>query len=132
LRLGVSSSLRELDRSGRNLNAVVVLDYIREVMAVCDACVSEMTTQFNERVRQIEFLPPAKQTELFATMGGRAELAQRVRAHLFQIRPWARENIQVQTQSLMQREVFGKTRDDIVATLTRSREQMLEGFRVSA
>ncbi len=129
LRLGVSSSLRELDRSGRNLNASVVLDYIREVMLVCDACVEQMTAQFNDRIRQIELMPPAKQAEIFGSMGGRAELAQRVRAHLFQIKPWARENIQVQTQSLMQREVFGKTRDDIVAILTKSREQMLEGFK---
>jgi hypothetical protein len=113
LKLGVSSSLREMDRSGRNLNASVVLEYVRDVMAACDTCVEQMTTQFNERVRQIEFLPPAKQTEVFAAMGGKTELAQRVRAHLFQIKPWARESIQVQTQSMLQREVFGKTRDEI-------------------
>ncbi len=29
----------------------------------------------------------------------------------------------------MQREVFGKTREEIVAVLTKSREQMLEGFK---
>ncbi len=129
LKLGVSSSLREMDRSGRTLNASVVLEYVRDVMAACDTCVEQMTTQFNERVRQIEFLPPAKQAEVFAAMGGKSELAQRVRAHLFQIKPWARESIQVQTQSMLQREVFGKTREEIQATLTKSREQMLEGFQ---
>ena len=129
LRLGYSSSLRERDRSGRSLNASVVLEYIREIMAVCDECVEQMTSQFNDRVRQIEFLPATKQSEVFGSMGGRQELGQRVRAHLFQIKPWARESIQVQQQSLLQREVFGKDSDEISAALRQSKQQMLTGFR---
>jgi hypothetical protein len=129
LRLGYSSSLRELDRNGRNLNSSVVLEYTREVMLVCDACVEQMTSQFNDRVHQIDFLAPAKQSEVYGSMGGRQELGQRVRAHLFQIKPWARESIQVQTESLMQREVFGKSRDDIVNILNQSKASMLAGFQ---
>merc|ERR1719197_2021853 len=88
-----------------------------------------MTSQFNDRVRQIELLPAAKQSEVFSSMGGRQELGQRVRAHLFQIKPWARESIQVQTQSLLQREVFGKGREEIIAILNQSKTSMLSGFR---
>lgn len=127
-KLGYLSSLRE-QHNGRNLNSSVVLDYIRAVMEICDKCVEEMTTQFNERVQQVEYLTAAKQQEFFSSMGGRKELGQTVRNHLFQVKPWARESIQVQTQSLMQREVFGKSRSDIMNALSQSKEQMLSGFR---
>lgn len=80
------SSLHETE-GGRSLNSTVVLDYIRQVMGVCDETVEEMTSQFNERIQQIELLSAAKQAEVFSAMGGRQELGQRVRAHLFQVKP---------------------------------------------
>lgn len=127
-KLGCLSSLHEMDR-GRNLNSSIVLEYIRQVMAICDQCVEQVTASFNERVQQVDLLRVEKQNEIYSAMGGRQELGHRVRAHLFQIKPWARESIQLQTESLLQREVFGKSRGDILATLNASKEQMLTGFR---
>lgn len=84
-RLGYMSSLQETER-GKNLNSTVVLDYIRQVMVICDEAVEECTGAFNERVQQIGLLSTSKQAEIYAAMGGRQELGQRVRAHLFQVK----------------------------------------------
>lgn len=69
-RLGYMSSLHEQE-GGRNLNSTIVLDYVRQVMQICDLTVEEMTGSFNERVQQITFMSAAKQMEIYSAMGGR-------------------------------------------------------------
>jgi hypothetical protein len=56
---------------GRNLNSSIVLEYIRQVMAICDEAVEEATSAFNDRVQQIDLLTPSKQNEIYSSMGGR-------------------------------------------------------------
>jgi hypothetical protein len=46
------------------------------------------------------------------------------------IKPWAKSCVNLHLKSILQREVFGKNRSEILKTLQESKTKMVDGFRL--
>ena len=91
------------------MNCTVVLQYIEEVMLLCDDYIAELTNKFNKVIKDIELLSEKVQDMVYKDLEGKNNAGRVARKYLGQIKPWACSCIRIHTQAFIQREVFAKS-----------------------
>ena len=121
----LSSLVETVD--GVSLNYLVLKEYISDVQVLTDEAIQTLTTKFNSKLEEISMLPDRK--KIYVKFGGKEALAALPKRYLSQIKPWAVDCIKVQSMSLLQREIFGKSRGELLDKLQESREKIVSGFQ---
>ena len=108
---GYLSSLTENVDNLQTVNSSVVLQYIHEVMTLCDENINELTNKFNSVIKNIEQLSSKIKQSIFKQISPSTFVGDVARNHLKQIKPWACSCIRIHTQAFIQREVFAKSKN---------------------
>lgn len=125
---GRLSSLREVNDRGESLNFVFAREFIEEALKRCDLVVKMMVALYNSLVQQLESQPTYISDAVFKKFGGRKGLNWTIREYLSGVGPWTWDSVTLQSQSVLQREIFGANVEEIKATIEESKRHMLDGY----
>eukprot|EP01113_Clastostelium_recurvatum_P005447 TRINITY_DN1243_c0_g1_i3.p1 TRINITY_DN1243_c0_g1~~TRINITY_DN1243_c0_g1_i3.p1 ORF type:complete len:1067 (-),score=282.03 TRINITY_DN1243_c0_g1_i3:991-4191(-) len=125
---GFVSSVMEME-NGKNLNHVIVDEFLNEVYDATELYIETQRKIFQNKIQRVAALPTNKGKFVFAKFGGQVALVQRAEGYLSLLKPWMREWITVQVPSIVQREVFARNVDLLKQTLVTSKSQMVGSYQ---
>jgi len=125
---GYFSSVVEKE-NGNSLNYYIVDQFLTEIYAITEKCIIAQVDLFTKKVEEVEKLPKKRRKIIYAKFGGKEVFAQLAESTLSLLRPWMREWAKVQTSSIIQRELFGKTVEELKQSLNKSKNTMVTSFQ---
>jgi len=102
---------------------------MQEVLAATATHMNKIREKFELKISEINKLPPEIQSKVFQKFYGSIQFDMGVEKQFSTIQPWVEKWIVVQVESIIQREIFAKSRKTLEYVLQENQNQMIGGFK---
>ncbi len=126
--MGLVSSIT-MQENGQSLNHLIVAGFIQEILAATAECANANRVLLRTALKSVGKLPRKQKRDVYKKYGNKKKIRADMQKHIDDIKPWVENWVEVQVISLVQREVFGNNKSDVIAKLNQSKDIMVSGFK---
>jgi len=119
------SSLRNKDNY--SLNCIIAKQFVQEITNYSDDVIKKITQKYDSQMQSINRLPTEIRNKVLEKIGGNYKVE--IEKCFVEIQPWVNEWAKPQALSIIQREVFAKSNQELEAMLQQSKDVMVQGFK---
>jgi len=122
------SSLREKIQN-MPLNFAFGKAFVDEISHSTKDYVKDLRKDFQQKIAEIQKLPEEVQGLVYAKFKGAIQFDMQVEKCFAAIRPWVENWVEVQVSSILQREIFAPSRENLEDILAENKNRMVAGFK---
>jgi len=126
--LSLVSSLKERVQD-MNLNCTYGRDFMKEIIEFTVSHMNSTRKNFDEKIKEVQLLPEELQQKIYSKFSGPVNFDMEVEKHFSLIGTWVSNWIEVQVISIVQREIFAKTRKELEILLEENKKRIVQGFK---
>jgi hypothetical protein len=102
---------------------------MKDVLSITNQQIRELRLTFADKLKEIRRFPDDVQKKIYAKFYGATQFDMEAERRFSAIMPWVEQWVEVQVPSMVQREVFAKSKESLQTLLEQNKKQMLNGFK---